>query len=308
MTKRTNDSLELEPLIKQEIKRLAIYDRGSISNNSESDEDEPVHPNGNNMLCLFKPQTESRTITWIDKFIYNLEAQNLTVVRSKTAFNKLFECLSFLQQSLSIKQYYDQLYPEPNKNIIILKPTSPRVVFKVGMLIKGGSLPFYFFDFVKLKRFTGPYGEFFTFQWRSQLLHNGIYSTIITKFKGWDEQLKMQDIVYVNVPPASSYSNRMALVRKFFDIKREHNEHVYMTGQLCKSINCEPFTLDRFNDLFCQLPDQKCSNEVEMLVGAVIEGFKQSKDEIEYETVNNKKVQEKTFSLAVKPEIFFLIE
>jgi hypothetical protein len=81
-----------------------------------------------------------------------------------------------------------------------------------------------------------------------------------------------------------------------------------MTNRLMKSVQCEPFTVKRFNDLFKFEGDSKSSDEVDMLVGIQIDGFKQGKYEIEYELVNNKKVSERSYSLAIKPMVFFHIE
>ncbi|QNV47844.1 DNA-binding protein [Alphabaculovirus altersperidaniae] len=289
--------------------QLSVYNEAGGSGIDQDEDDEVHHPDDNKMLCVFKTPSITRTLTWIDSLRYNLQAKNLTVLRCSVAFNKLFDCLAFLRESLPIDDYIDLFLPEVSKEIVILKPKPPAIVYLVGKLMKGGSTPFYLFDTAKIKRCLSNYGEFLSISWSRQYLHNEAYANVIMKYKDFEcDSMKLQTAACVNLPGDEAVSKKTTFVRKFFDIKQENNERNYMTGRLVKSVQCEPFTVKRFNDLFKFEADSKSSDEVEMLVGIQIDGFKQSKDEIEFETVNNKKVSERSYSLAIKPMVFFNIE
>ncbi|ACI28847.1 agip146 [Agrotis ipsilon multiple nucleopolyhedrovirus] len=296
--------------------QLTVYNSGGSGDDSDDsyvdnqDVDDKVHhPDDNKMLCVFKTPTIARASKWVDQFRYNLEMKNLTVLRCNTAFNKLFDCMSFLRESLSLEHNISDLLPEVSKDIVIVKPTAPRVVYQVGKHIKGGSMPFYFFDFCKIKRSEGNFGEFFTMSWPKQYMHNEAFARVIVTYKRWEcETMKLQNVAYVKLPSNEAYLSKSMFVRKFFDIKQEQNQRNYMTGRLVKSVVCEPFTVERFNSVFKFEKDSKSSAEVEMLVGVQIEGFKQSKEEVHFETVDNKTLQEKTYSLSIKPMVFFHIE
>nr|QKO28853.1 DNA binding protein [Spodoptera exigua multiple nucleopolyhedrovirus] len=86
--------------------QLSVYN----SNNSDGDDDEEevYHPEEDQRLCVFKTPSVTRAVTWVDELRYNLQAKNLTVLRCDVAFNKLFECLSFLRESLPLDNYLDR--------------------------------------------------------------------------------------------------------------------------------------------------------------------------------------------------------
>ncbi|AYN45074.1 dbp [Alphabaculovirus alterspexiguae] len=310
-----NKRLHVEEL-KQEDTQLSLY-----NSEEKNDDDEVHHPDGNKMLCIFKTPTFTRQLTWIDKLCYNLDMKNLTVLRCETAFNKLFESLNFLRDSVSLDQCMKTDFtPEISDRIVIVQPVSPRIVYTVGKLVKGGAMPFYFFDFVKIRLCSGKYGHFFSVTWTKQYIHNELFGKLIIKYNNWDDDtMKLQNVAYVNFKN-NSLSAKTALARKFFDIKYEQNQKNYMTGHLAKAVVCEPFSVDRFDELFkfetstttAQSKDgtvqSSCSEEVEMLAGIIIEGFKQSKEDMKLETVTSKKLQEKTYSLSIKPMVFFKIE
>ncbi|ACI47498.1 DNA binding protein [Spodoptera litura nucleopolyhedrovirus II] len=291
-------------------KQLSVYNNGGDGGaENNEDEEEVYHPDDDKRLCVFKSSLATRSMSWVDELRYNLQAKNLTVLRCSVAFNKLWECLSFLREALPLDDYIDHFLPEPSPKIGILKPKPPAVVYLVGMLVKGGSTPFYVFDTAKVRRCMSGYGEFLSIRWSKQYLHNDAYANVIIKYKDFEcDTMKLQNSACVNLPNDESVATKTAFVRKFFDIKQDGNEKNYMTNRLMKSVQCEPFTVKRFNDLFKFEGDSKSSNEVDMLVGIQIDGFKQGKYEIEYELVNNKKVSERSYSLAIKPMVFFHIE
>nr|AIW01539.1 DNA binding protein [Spodoptera frugiperda multiple nucleopolyhedrovirus] len=305
------DSVEGEEE-EEDNQQLDIYNHNNALANIEDnpmEDDEVSHPDHDKMLCVFKVPTITRAMTWVDLLLYNLQAKNITVLRCEAAFNKLFDCLTFLEQGLCIDTHMDEFEPEISKEIIILKPKPPRVVYNVGKVVRGGSKPFFFFDYAKVKRCVGNFGEFLSISWSNQYIHNKAYGKVIIKYKDFDcDSMKLQDGAIVNLPGDDTPSKKTIIVRKFFDVFQHRNERVYMTGRLVKRINCDPFTIERFNKVFEFETDTKSSAEVDMLVGIQIDGFKQSKEEVEFETVNNKKVQERTYSLAIRPMIFIKIE
>ncbi|QAT90412.1 DNA binding protein [Spodoptera exempta nucleopolyhedrovirus] len=313
----SNKRLHIEEVKEEQAdNQLSVY---NSNNDDDNDADDEVHhPDDNKMLCIFKTPTFTRQLTWIDTLCYNLDSKNLTVLRCETAFNKLFESLNFLRESVSLDQCMKTDFtPEISDRIVIVQPVSPRVVYTVGKLVKGGAMPFYFFDFVKVRRCTGKFGQFFSITWSKQYIHNEAFGKLIIKYNNWDDDtMKLQNVAYVNFP-GNSLSKKTAFVRKFFDIKYEQNQRNYMTGRLAKAVVCEPFTVERFDDLFkfeTPTPQQNdaaqssSSDEIEMLAGIVVDGFKQSKEDVKLETVTSKKLQEKTYSLSIKPMVFFKIE
>jgi hypothetical protein len=291
--------------------QLSVYNDNNNNNNDDDDDDEEVyHPENDQRLCVFKTPSVTRAVTWVDELRYNLQAKNLTVLRCDVAFNKLFECLSFLRESLPLDSYLDHFLPQVAADIGILKPKPPAVVYLVGMLVKGGVEPFYVFDMAKVRRCMSNFGEFLSIRWSKQYIHNDAYANVIIKYKGFEcDKMKLQNSACVNLPNDDAVARKTTFVRKFFDIKHHNNEKNYMTGRLVKSVKCEPFTVKRFNDLFKFEQDSKSSDEIDMLVGIQVDGFKQGKLDIEFDTlVNNKKVSEKSYSLAIKPMVFFHIE
>jgi ssDNA binding protein len=289
--------------VADDTQQLSVYKQQL---HDDDDDDEVQHPNGNKMLCIFKTPTMTRDVTWMDKLRYNLNEKNLTVMNYN---GKVFESLGFLRESLSIDDNINDFLPDVSTEIVVNKPKAPRVVFQVGKLLKGGMRQYYFFDFVRVKRAEGNFGQYLSITWPNQYLHNEAFARLIIAYKRWDcETMKLQNVTYVNMPNNMSAASKTAFARKFFDIRQEQNQQNYMTGQLKKKIVCEHFSLERFDEVFKFEEDSKCSAEIQMLAGVVIEGFKQSKEDTDYETVNCKTLQEKTYSLSIKPMVFFNIE
>ncbi|AXS67677.1 dbp [Cryptophlebia peltastica nucleopolyhedrovirus] len=265
------------------------------------------------LICIFKNREETRAMTWVEKMIHNLaKGKNITVVNCQTEFNQnqLETALGFLETCNNFSRWESRLYPKIDDKITIETPKAPRVVYNVGYHVKGGAIPFYFFDTVKMKRYKSTFGEFFILRWSNINRHNMIYSNIMSQYFK-EDQIKLQDCSIINAPDENN-PGKISFVRKFYDIKQHSNETVYSTGDLVKSVVCEPFTVERYNDLFAFQQEggeqAQPSQEVDLYMGAIIEGFKQSKNETTLESVNNKKYQEKTYSLAIKPMIFFNIE
>ncbi|ACF05319.1 dbp [Adoxophyes orana nucleopolyhedrovirus] len=264
------------------------------------------------LIRWFNTQPEDHNITWAEKMIYNLsKGKNSSVVNCLTSFhqNQLKMSLDFVNTTYNFAQYENQLYPEPISKITVEAPKAPKLTYNVGYHVKGGAVPFYFFDTVILKRFKSTFGEFLTIKWSNINKHNKVYSNIMLKYFS-EEMCRLQESCVINLPDDSNLA-KIPFVRKFYDIRKCMNQTVYSTGDLIKSVVCEPFGVERFNNLFefeYDGNEVRPSKEVEMYMGAIIEGFRQSKNEKQLENLNNKKIQEKTYSLAIKPMIFFYIE
>lgn len=277
---------------------------GTAKNDDE--DDDVYHPEDDQMLCYFKTPFMTRSLTWQDTMRYNLQRKNLSVLRCDKALNKLFDCLSILREGLCLDDNIDLFLPKVSEEIRILPPKPGRYVYTVGKMIRGGMLPFYFFDFAKVKTYDGIYGTCLTISWSKQYLHNEAFGNLIATYNKYTDPIKMQNVVYVGLPRGPS--QKTVFVRKFYNIRQEHNQRNYMYNKLLKSVSCDPFTLEEFDDLFKIDKDAKCSAEVEMLVGIHVEGYKESKDETVYETAAINKHREKLFYLSVKPLVFFKIE
>ncbi|AUV65401.1 DBP-2 [Alphabaculovirus myunipunctae] len=274
--------------------------------NDDDDSDSVEHPDGNLMMYMFNAPTLIRNVTWMDKFRYNLNKKNQTVLNYNSS---VFEIMGFLRQSLSIDDNIEDFLPSVSDQIVINKPKSPRVVYQVGKLLKGGMSQYYFFDYVRVKRAEGNFGQYLSMTWPNQYLHNDAIANVIIKYKKWDvNSMKLQDITYINIPNNTTVAGKMAFARKFFDIRQQCNKSNFMSGELKKKVVCEQFSVERFDEVFAFEGETKTSADVRLLAGVIIEGFKQSKEETDYETVNCKTIQEKTYSLSVRPMVFFKIE
>ncbi|UOQ18822.1 DBP [Olene mendosa nucleopolyhedrovirus] len=271
-------------------------------------------PSYDDRLCVFRTNNEAAaaqsSTTWLDELLYNLKHGNFTVVDCDSPNKNLFNSLLKVQHKLNIAQYVQNLYPEVSEELapklVIKKPKPPRLVYEVGMHVRGGKLPFYFVDNVVLRRCNSDYGEFITARWTDMNVHNCIFAQMVLKYNSWDgEMITMRDNVVVKLP-----KDKTAFAKMFFDIKRQTNAEVFEKGigGSERQVRCEMFDADRFETVFpfnVTANEISPSEEVNMIMVAIIDGFRQGKDDIEMETVNNKKVKERWFSLAVQPVVFF---
>nr|AJR20320.1 dbp2 [Lymantria dispar multiple nucleopolyhedrovirus]AMO27545.1 DBP [Lymantria dispar multiple nucleopolyhedrovirus]AMO27718.1 DBP [Lymantria dispar multiple nucleopolyhedrovirus]AQQ80068.1 dbp2 [Lymantria dispar multiple nucleopolyhedrovirus]QDE14902.1 ssDNA binding [Lymantria dispar multiple nucleopolyhedrovirus] len=276
-----------------------------------------IRPSDDDRLCVFRANDEAAAMqssaTWIDELMYNLKRGNFTVVTCDSPNKNLLNSLLKVQHKLNIGQYMQQLYPDVSEELapklVIRKPKPPRLVYEVGMHVHGGKLPFYFVDNVVLRRCVSDFGEFMTARWTEMNAHNSIFAQMVLRYNSWEgEMITMRDNVIIKLP-----NDKAAFARMFFDIKRQTNEEVYDKGigGSEKQVMCEMFDAERFDEMFqFNMVANECtpSDEVNMIMVAIIDGFRQGKDDIEMETVNNKKVKERWFSLAVQPVAFFNIE
>ncbi|ABF47371.1 DNA binding protein [Clanis bilineata nucleopolyhedrovirus] len=314
-TKRTFDSVSVYG--ETSIKELNDNDY----NDEQNEEDNQLMPyagNANNLLCVFNEPVaiKRRKVTCVDIFEYNLKRGNTTLLHCDTPGNDLVNLLASLKYKLNLDEWLDRMLPEPHAKIVVTKPVAPRVVYQVGFHVHGGKVPFYFFDTVYLRRYSGKHGEFFTARWSSMATHNAVYANIIKRYNSWDDQLKMQDSIIVRVPGDDQPVSKLNFVKTFFDIRSENNRDAINTSEnattlLSRPLSCEMFNIDMFNEIFQfnqEGSEQAPSDEVKMYMFAVIEGFKEGKNEIEMETVNNKKIKEKPLSLAIQPLVFFKMD
>nr|ANS70927.1 DNA binding protein-1 [Lymantria dispar multiple nucleopolyhedrovirus] len=274
-------------------------------------------------LCVFHNQVtaggsgrnKEASSLWIDEFMYNLKHGNFSVAVCDSPTRDLYNLLLKIKNKLHLDMYMAQLYPTLSKEmetkLVVKKPKPPCLAYEVGVHVRGGKMPFYFIDNVIVRRCMSEFGEFLTARWSNMNVHNTIFSKIVLKYNGWEnDMITMRDDVLIKVPQDNNKSN---FVKMFFDIKRQTNADVYERGIAGseKQLVCEAFDVQRFDQVFpfnMNGNDCKPSEEVHMTMLAIIEGFRQGKDDIELETINNRKIKERWFGMAIQPVVFFNIE
>nr|WUR10783.1 dbp1 [Calliteara abietis nucleopolyhedrovirus] len=280
--------------------------------------DNAVVETQNNLLCRFDQCSTKRArfaeVTWMDELLYNLKIGNHTVVCDD--LDELRDLVLPLDNKLNLDEHFSKMYPTPDQRISVEKAIPPRVVNHVGYRVHGGLMQFYFFDEVTMKLCVGKHGPFMKLFWSQLPRHNRMMANIIISYNGWEGQMiKMQDDVLVNVPSVDEKSDRADYIKRFFNISRERNESVYAHGirKANKPLVCDVFDSSKFEETFRLNTEDsasasvKPSNSVKMLMYAVLDGYKVGKDK-ELETVYNKKVTEKPFTVAITPICYFNIE
>ncbi|QHB21704.1 DBP-1 [Artaxa digramma nucleopolyhedrovirus] len=296
---------------------------GGSSSNSDATEiseivDEKVFVGGiggGGELCVFEPSTLAKRAarnksSWFDSFNYNLNKGNSTVVYCDTPQNNLSSLFMYCKNHLNLDEYYDKLYPEPMSNVCIEKAVAPRIVNQVGISVQGGLQQFYFYDRVTLKLCTGKHGPFLKLYWSKMAIHNRLMANFISLYRGWDKEdiVKMQTDILINVP--TKEKQKKAFVSKFFDIFGRRNKNIFENGinHADGPLVCDMFTIERFDSVFEFNYEEnnqvKPSDGVEMTMYAVLEGFKVGKEK-ELNTVYNKTISVKPYSVAVQPLCFF---
>lgn len=271
------------------------------------------HPDNDAMLTVFKRvKSKQQTQSWESEFVYNMKHGNHTVVFCDSPESTLEELLMFSKNKLNLNNYLDHFFPSLHNKIVVEK-TPKQVMYHMGMQVKGGKLSYYFFDTVYVKRCVSKYGEFFSLRWANMSLHNEIIAKIIIKYYKLNELIKLQDSVIIKVPKDQQAEEKNNFVKMFYQIERKNNEEVFEKGigASRKQLECQMFSVDKFNDLFdfrCENGETKPSNEIKMYMYAIIDGFKVSKNEIEMESLENMKINEKKYSLAITPIVYFKVD
>ncbi|QYC92713.1 DNA-binding protein 1 [Trabala vishnou gigantina nucleopolyhedrovirus] len=265
------------------------------------------------------PNNDKRTLTWKELFLKKLRSTSsplswiicnnassghlYTLLNNLKRYNDRFDCLTNrLQVVCPFKKY--NVYCVKNR---INLATAPRCV--------------YVFEKIVLVTRVNSAGEFFSITWPN------IHNTIDMYKKALADHLKIpemiiNDFVYANAPNRLSLCAKTTFARSVFRIKRASNEVIYNTGQLTNDkgdgggddgggggggsfsapLVVEPMTANEYDALF------PVNRSVELIMGAIIEGVKECKSEIELHNANNKVTKTKTFSLAIKPMIYFHME
>lgn len=265
-----------------------------------TDDDKP-------MMRYFEVEQET-SASWVSTFVYNLQNRNDSVVKCQAKFNCMRDSLAFIRQYRPIddlQREFERVRSDPSyrSDITFVPPSGHSLTTQIGLRGDGGVHKFFFFDTARVKRLKSAYGEFMSVSWTNIGAYNAMYSELIDRYSGRKNTM-LQPSVAVNVPAETS-QERVIFVRKFYNIYSEMNQRVFSEGELVHPISVVPYSLRDFNEQFALTESR--SAEVDVIMGAVIEGYKQSKNEIKMELLHNEKCASKQYTLAIKPMIFFNI-
>ncbi|QEI03648.1 DBP [Rachiplusia nu nucleopolyhedrovirus] len=250
---------------------------------------------------------------WLEGFIYNLKKNELSVVECiNNPANKIQTQLIFVTTCLDIDEHGDKMFYKGSPHIATKAPSNNRTVTTVGQYLKGGLKLFYFFDVVSMRRGKGMYGEYIMMKWKNMQKHLDHYATVVShKFNC--EGAVLNNTAFLSVP-ADETPAKAAFVKKFYEIRFTNNRLVFSTDDVVKTISCEEMSVDRFNELLFLGEDTTekktghiSDTECLFLMGAIIEGFKSSKNESLYSTLDGKNNSDFTYSLAIVPQVLFYI-
>ncbi|QED40549.1 DBP [Chrysodeixis includens nucleopolyhedrovirus] len=303
------------------------------------DQEEEFVNDDNNSLCLVVPPNNMELVTfnetpdeyeqqedkqlrrfrkrkyglgWLSSFIYNLKNNEHSVVECiNNPASKLETQLIFTSTCLDIDECGDRMFVQDSPYIATKAPAPNRSVTTVGQYLKGGLKLFYFFDIVSMRRGSGKFGEFIMLKWKNMQKHLDYYAKVVShKYK--TEGAVINNTSFINVP-AEGTSQKIAFVKKFYEISFNNNRMVFSTDEINKVISCEEMSVERFNELLYlgkattdgvgHISDTECN----FLMGAIIEGYKASKNENLYTTLDGKNNSDFSFSLAVVPQVLFYI-
>jgi predicted RNase H-related nuclease YkuK (DUF458 family) len=263
------------------------------------------------MLCIFERDEEAtRAVSWVDKMVYNLRLNPCDVVTCEWPYINMRSVMNFVRECLDLEKYKSSFLPDVCDSMVVKKLETKKTIYDIGMHVKGGADSFFFFDIAHVRRHRSVYGEFLTVRWDNIHEHNRMFSNVMQMYLQ-ESSLKLQHNVIIDMPSDANMTKKLEFVRKFFLISKKKNPLVFCSGDLLRTLIAEPYTVDRFEDKFEFTFDEKerPSEEVSLIMGAVIEGVKRSRNEIQYTTVNSRKpISEQQYSLAIKPMVFFEIE
>ncbi|AGC36237.1 DBP1 protein [Chrysodeixis chalcites SNPV TF1-A] len=279
----------------------AAIDSDDVAQNIEFDVSDSA-------LCLWK--TES---SWMSDMINTIVSQryvNNKIIDCISPYNILTECFGFIRDNIHIENHLSKLLnlqmetTEYLNQICVVEPngSSKKNVYEIGMRVKGGLKSFFYFDYAMVKRTRGQYGDSLAIRSANRHVYNEIFGNIISMhFK--EKDCKISNIYYFNM--GKEYAKN---VNKFFDISRKHNQLLFSTGKLDKTVKCESFTIERFDEILKLKDNDKPSEEVPMFVGSIVEGVKEGQKEESLHTLTGTKLKEKPLSLSIIPMVFFHIK
>lgn len=264
--------------------------------------DKNLNLNDDNLIIFDKNNRhQTKPLQWtsllINKLNYKENVKNAIVCN--TFLNKLADELTNVS-----KTNYESIM-NSSLTASMLSVTPPSTLRKLYNVKKGTgktAKQLYFFDKVNIVRNTNNWTEYLTMSW------SGLHRINDLCAKALEAHLKrpvtIQNVIYLNVSNLNDKEpvNKILFVRKFFNITRANNESIYSTGRLNKTIVAEMCDVNQFEQLFVK------GKSVQVIVGAKIDGILEGKRAQPIETVHNKIVNECTFSLAIKPIVFFNIE
>nr|AOL57167.1 DBP [Chrysodeixis includens nucleopolyhedrovirus]QGW49155.1 DBP [Chrysodeixis includens nucleopolyhedrovirus]QGW49295.1 DBP [Chrysodeixis includens nucleopolyhedrovirus]QGW49435.1 DBP [Chrysodeixis includens nucleopolyhedrovirus]QGW49575.1 DBP [Chrysodeixis includens nucleopolyhedrovirus] len=290
----------------------SVVTAGALTTVDTDDNQNLEYDVSDNALSLCKTQS-----SWMSDMINTIVSQrfqNSKIIDCISPYNILTECFGFIRDNERIDNHLHRLIKVQSESkdyleqLCVVEPngTSKRNVYEIGMRVKGGIRPFYYFDYAMVKRYRGQYGDSIAIRSANRHVYNEIFGNIMSMHFN-EENCKISNIYYYNM--GRDYAKS---INKFFDISQEHNQLLFSTGKLDKTVKCESFTLERFDEvlklkLFDNEPP-KPSDEVPMFVGSIIEGVKEAQKEESLHLLSGKKIKEKPLSLAIVPMIFFHIK
>lgn len=294
----------------------------------ESGEDQQLVPYNNNngaafnvkhdetgVMCYFTPssvQLEPRELTkmlWQEQMAINVKRGNFSILNC-SCFEGRFLKNEFcrLANLNSLHEWEDKLYPEPDKNIVVLEPANGKTTYTIGSRVQGKPCGFWFSDFGTIKRAKSNFGQFFSIQYGDIHKHNNIFGNILQRHLQSDFPLKMEPNVCIHLPDKNKTSERDMLIRRFYIINRDNNGSIYATGKIRNvPLDMQRMSVEDFDRLFEMDKIDGPSEEIKMYMMGTIDGVKYGK-EMQMTDMNNKKITEKPYSLAFKPGIFVIIE
>ncbi|AGA16179.1 dbp protein [Thysanoplusia orichalcea nucleopolyhedrovirus] len=268
------------------------------------------------VLCYFTPtslQLESHDFTkmlWQEQMAINVNSDNFSIFNCNCSFDNKFLKNEFsrLVNLNSLHKWEDKLYPEPDKNIVVLEPANGKTTYTIGPRVQGKPCGFWFSDFGSIKRAKSNFGQFFSIQYGDIHKHNSMFGSILQKHLQSDFPLKMEPNVCIHLPDKNKTSERDMLIRRFYIINRDNNASVYATGKIRNvPLIMEKISVEDFDKIFDTDKIDGPSEEIKVFIMGTIDGVKYGK-EMQMTDMNNKKITEKPYSLAFKPVIFVIIE
>nr|QYF10593.1 DNA-binding protein 1 [Buzura suppressaria nucleopolyhedrovirus] len=249
-----------------------------------------------NQLCIFEPMVQIKPhLTWQNKLLHKLNTSKEwnKILKCSTFFNKLEEILNELKRCEAFNE-------RVLLNIKRARRNGNSTIFCLETPVQ--SLSFskvYFFAQVNVTRCVGQFGEYLRIQWReTEPFHIACASALQ---KHLDCLCILQSHYNYNVPDDSLIKN--VLMRHFFRIPRDMNSVIYMTGKLSsdKPLETIPFDVSTYNDTLM------LNHSVEFTMGAIIEGVREYVTRTKLTQLdNNKTVDKKTYSVALKSMLFFI--
>jgi hypothetical protein len=261
-------------------------------------------------MRIFDTNTSENQTNWVKVLIHNLQRRNTTLVKCTDKFNHLSDLIQFATQPIylpfpDLVSEVDKMRDDPTYNNTKLKfqpPKNQSTTTAINYVDNYVSHKFFLFDRVRVKRSKSTFGEFLSISLTNSNIHN-VFAYLSNRYLKNEGILSSSSLVNLPTTPVE----REVFVRRFFLVPEDRNPIMYATNDIMQIVNVKPYTLDVFDAQFAFIPPYNRSNEVEMVMGAVIEGFKKSKNETKMESMDSEGMLYKEYSVAIKPMVFFNI-